>query len=89
MGHDFNGCSAGAGSLSIWTHLLDNIEFFERYQAQSYLGRALKIGVGVLIHQMYEAADAHDSTVVGGLCTTIGAGGGYLSGGGHSLMSSK
>lgn len=88
-GHDFNGRSAGAGALSIWTHQLDNIAFFDEYQTSSYSGRALKIGAGVLVHQMYEAAERHNVTVVGGLCTTVGVGGGYLAGGGHSPMSSK
>lgn len=88
-GHDFNGRSAGAGSLAIWTHSFKDLIFYESYETSNYTGAAFKIGAGIQLFEMYEAAETYGVTTVGGLCTTVGAGGGYLAGGGHSPLSSK
>ena len=44
---------------------------------------ALIIGAGVRIAQMYEAAETAGVLVAGGVSRTVGAGGGYVLGGGH------
>lgn len=87
-GHDFNGRSAGAGSLSIWTHYLKDIKVIERYQCNSYTGRAVKIGAGVQAFELYTAGKKYGFTAVGGEGKTVGIGGGYVAGGGHSPLSS-
>ena len=67
-GHDFSGKSVGAGSLSIWTHNLKDIEFIERYDAKDsdWTGPAFKLGAGVLAYDVYKAASEHGVIVVGG-----------------------
>lgn len=67
-GHDFNAKSTGAGSLSIWTHNLQNIQYLgDDYTAAGYAGPAFKVGAGVTVGQMYAAADAQDLEIVGAI----------------------
>ncbi|KAJ4416694.1 hypothetical protein N0V82_006603 [Gnomoniopsis sp. IMI 355080] len=87
-GHDFCGRSSGAGALSIWTHHLKDLEFIETYTTQNYSGPAIKGGSGVQGFELYEFADANGVVAVGGEGKTVGWGGGYIAGGGHSPLSS-
>lgn len=87
-GHDFSGKSAGANSLSIWTHGLNDIDFLPKYKANGYSGPAFKVGAGVQIRDIYKAAYDQRLVVVGGEGMTVGYAGGYLQGGGHSPLSS-
>ncbi|TEA17243.1 FAD-linked oxidoreductase ZEB1 [Colletotrichum sidae] len=86
-GHDFNGRSSGSGALSVWTHHLKSINFYQSYKTKSYSGPALKVGAGVQGFEVYEAAEKYGVTAVGGEGMTVGFAGGYLAGGGHSPMS--
>ncbi|KAI8293636.1 FAD-linked oxidoreductase ZEB1 [Colletotrichum sp. SAR11_240] len=88
-GHDFNGRSSGSGALSVWTHFLKSINFYNNYKTGSYSGPALKVGAGVQGFELYEAAEKYGVTAVGGEGMTVGYAGGYLAGGGHSPMSPK
>lgn len=66
-GHDFAGKSVGAGSLSIWTHALKDIQFFDNYVDDSgYKGPAVKAGAGVQAFGLYKAANDKGLVVVGG-----------------------
>lgn len=67
-GHDFAAKSMGAGALSIWTHNLDDIVFIKDYEYVDYQGPAFKLGAGVMVYQIYEAAEKEGVSVVGGLC---------------------
>ncbi|RDW85699.1 FAD-binding-containing protein [Coleophoma crateriformis] len=87
-GHDFNGKSAGAGALSIWTHHLKDITVIPKYVSKSYTGQAVKMGAGVQAFEIYAAAKAGGFSVVGGEGRTVGVAGGFLAGGGHSPLSS-
>ncbi|KAI0011536.1 FAD-binding domain-containing protein [Xylariaceae sp. FL0662B] len=90
-GHDFNAKSTGAGSLSVWTHALQDIHYLGStylHFPSGYRGPAFKIGAGVQALKLYEAADQLDLHVVGGIARTVGLGGGYIAGGGHSPLSS-
>jgi FAD/FMN-containing dehydrogenase len=88
-GHDFNGKAAGKGALSIWTHWLKDKAFYPQYKAANgYVGPAIKIGSGVQVWEAYEYAKANGVTVIGGEAITVGMGGGYTAGGGHSPLSS-
>ncbi|KAF2180015.1 FAD-binding domain-containing protein [Zopfia rhizophila CBS 207.26] len=88
-GHDFAGKSAGAGSLSLWTHNLKDITFFDKYVDDSgYTGPAIKAGAGVQAFELYKAASDHGVVVVAGEGQTVGVMGGYIQGGGHSPLSS-
>lgn len=81
------GKSTGKGSLGLWTHHLNSIEFLD-YSSTYFTGKAAKIGAGVRAFEIYEAADAQGLFVLGGDCPAIGIAGGYTQGGGHSLLSS-
>jgi hypothetical protein len=67
-GHCYLGKSNGAGSLSVWTHNLKDIKLLENYQTPEFSGKALKIGAGVTIREVYEAAHKLGVTAVGGIC---------------------
>ncbi|KAL7624629.1 hypothetical protein AAE478_006198 [Parahypoxylon ruwenzoriense] len=90
-GHDFKAKSTGAGALSIWTNALQGIQYLGptyRHAASGYHGPAFKIGAGVQALPLYQAADNLGLHVVGGNTRTVGIGGGYTAGGGHSPLMS-
>ncbi|KAK4501696.1 hypothetical protein PRZ48_007505 [Zasmidium cellare] len=87
-GHDYNGKSAGAGSLGIWTHHLKDIDV-SYYRSAHYTGKAMRMGAGVQGFEAYAAAHKHGVVVLGGECPTVGIAGGYTQGGGHSALGSK
>ncbi|KAF2738971.1 FAD-binding domain-containing protein [Polyplosphaeria fusca] len=88
-GHDFSGKSVGAGSLSIWTHGLKDMQYFENYVDESgYKGPAIKAGAGVQAFDLYKFANDHGVMAVAGEGQTVGVMGGYILGGGHSPLSS-
>ncbi|RSL89929.1 hypothetical protein CEP51_000966 [Fusarium floridanum] len=88
-GHDFLGKNTGEGALSLWTHHLNDIEVIKNYKSPGgrYTGPAFKVGAGVVVHELYEAAEREGYTAVGGECRTVGVAGGYAAGGGHSPVS--
>jgi hypothetical protein len=65
-GHDFGGKSSGAGALSIWTHRLKDIKFYDSYRIPGYSGPAFKLGSGVQAWEMYQAANRQGVITVGG-----------------------
>jgi hypothetical protein len=85
-GHDYNGRSTGKGALSLWTHNLKDIKFVDNYDSDDYQGPAFKLGAGVQMFEVYQAAEEHGVSVVGGICPTVGIAGGYVTGGGHSPL---
>jgi hypothetical protein len=88
-GHDFLGKSTKRGSLSIWTHYLKDLEYIEEYTGKTdYSGPAFKVGAGIQSSEIYDAATAQGKMIVAGEQPTVGYAGGYLSGGGHSPLSS-
>ncbi|KAF2198717.1 FAD-binding domain-containing protein [Delitschia confertaspora ATCC 74209] len=88
-GHDFAGKSTGAGALSIWTHNLKDVTFYDNYVDDSgYKGPALKGGAGLQSFDLYKAANDHGVVVVGGEGQTVGVMGGCIQGGCHSPLSS-
>ncbi|CAH0051863.1 unnamed protein product [Clonostachys solani] len=89
-GHDFLGKNTGRGALSLWTHHLRDIKLIKNYKSAGgrYTGPAFKLGAGVMVYELYEAAEREGYLAVGGECRTVGVSGGYLAGGGHSPISS-
>jgi hypothetical protein len=67
-GHDFADKGIGAGALSLWTHNLDDLEFYNSYTHGDYTGPAWKLGAGVDTETVYESAEANNVTAVGGEC---------------------
>ncbi|TDZ32414.1 FAD-linked oxidoreductase ZEB1 [Colletotrichum spinosum] len=91
-GHDFEGRSAGAGSLAINTHNLKSISFVDKYSGPgSYQGPAITIGAGVQGFEISAAAHARNppQNVVMGECETVGVAGGFLGGGGHGPLTNN
>ena len=88
-GHDFLGKSTGAGALTIWTHHLKSINYIKKFTSPSYTGPALRLGAGVQVGELMEAADRLNVSAAGGECKGVGVAGGYVAGGGHSPLSTK
>jgi FAD/FMN-containing dehydrogenase len=66
-GHDFAGHSAGYGALSIWTHVLKDMMFFDSYVDESgYRGPSIKAGAGVQAFELYKFANDHGVVAVAG-----------------------
>ncbi|KAF9013840.1 FAD-binding domain-containing protein [Hymenopellis radicata] len=88
-GHDFGGRSAMKGSLSIWTRNLETISHDPAFvpEGGNTETLALTIGAGVNWYSVYKYAEANNITAVGGYHPTVGAAGGWLMGGGHSILS--
>jgi hypothetical protein len=67
---------------------LKDIEFIENYKSDSgYEGPVFKVGAGVVVREIYQAAEKYNVTVSGGICESVGFAGGYVVGGGHTPMS--
>ncbi|GJE86543.1 FAD-binding domain-containing protein [Phanerochaete sordida] len=88
-GHDYKGRSSGRNTLSLWvSHLnADLMSFNESFTPEhcdaSY--KAITIGTGVGMQQLYAFADKHSVTAIGGYHKTVATG--YFLGGGHSILS--
>lgn len=69
-GHDFLGKNTGGGALSIWTHNHREIKVIHEYESAGgrYKGPAFKLGPGVMVYELYEAAEREGYTAVGGEC---------------------
>ncbi|KDQ60709.1 hypothetical protein JAAARDRAFT_124199 [Jaapia argillacea MUCL 33604] len=87
-GHDFSGKSAGFASLSVRTHGFKDLTYIANYGGTNYSGPAFKVGTGVQSAQIYAAARDRGLIVIGGEGDSVGYAGGYLTGGGHSPLSS-
>ncbi|KAI1451037.1 FAD binding domain-containing protein [Annulohypoxylon stygium] len=90
-GHDYLGKSTGAYALAIWTHHLKSIDLIKQYQhpSSNYKGPALKVGAGVEGSEIYQFAHERGLMAAAGNCPNVGISGGYVQGGGISILSSK
>ncbi|PKS08601.1 hypothetical protein jhhlp_004987 [Lomentospora prolificans] len=92
-GHDFSGRSMAANSLQIHTRKMKDIEFSDEFVAHgapkdaSPSGKAITIGAGVQLVDLYKFCHEKNVSVVAGFSSTVGAAGGYIQGGGHSVIS--
>ncbi|KAJ7023583.1 FAD-binding domain-containing protein [Mycena alexandri] len=89
-GHDLFGRSRRRDSLGLWTRNLQTMSYEPSFVAEGCKGSshlAITTGAGVTLAQVYQFADQHDSTFIGGYSETVGASGGWLMGGGHSVLS--
>ncbi|KAK2751088.1 hypothetical protein FQN57_000163 [Myotisia sp. PD_48] len=91
-GHDFLGRSSAPDSLQISTSFLNSINFHDDFTAQGAgrgtrgHGAAVTVGAGVQFKDLYAAAGMQKLSVVGGFASTVGVAGGYIQGGGHSML---
>ncbi|KAK0649854.1 hypothetical protein B0T16DRAFT_457225 [Cercophora newfieldiana] len=88
-GHDFGGRSTGAGSLSIWTHNLNALEFVPDFESPGYSGMAVLVGAGVQAWELRDFASRNKVTVLHPGGSTVGVAGGWFASGGHGPLTSK
>ncbi|KUJ13687.1 FAD-binding domain-containing protein [Mollisia scopiformis] len=88
-GHNLRGQSAGAGSLSVWTHHLKDFDFLPSFSISNFSSRAARVAVGLQSSDLAAAALEANVTLVipGGV--TVGGVGGWFMGGGHGFHTSK
>ncbi|KAK4222036.1 hypothetical protein QBC38DRAFT_490871 [Podospora fimiseda] len=90
-GHDTSGRNIGAGSLSVFTHFLKGFEFLPNYKQPggNYRGPAARVGSGLQVWEAFRETERYNVTLTAASCLTVGSYGGWISGGGHSPLSSK
>ena len=86
--------SSDAPSLGIWTHKLKSQIFHSAFVPKSAPKgtkalQAVTLGAGEQWLDVYRAAAQQGRVVVGGHARTVGAVGGYLTGGGHGPFANK
>ncbi|KAI5776948.1 FAD/FMN-containing protein [Geopyxis carbonaria] len=90
-GHDHLGRSSGKGAFAIWTHNLKGREWHDLFVTKGAPAGsgvpAVTLQAGEQWLDVYRDAAVHNRIVVGGSARTVGAAGGYLTGGGHSAFS--
>ncbi|KAJ7110724.1 hypothetical protein C8R43DRAFT_162562 [Mycena crocata] len=88
-GHDYKGRSSAPKSLALWMHNLKDISYHPDFTPEgcSVAQPGATFGAGVQWADAYDFADAHNITVVGGSDRSVGVVGGWLQGGGHSVLS--
>ncbi|KAJ9644942.1 hypothetical protein H2204_001404 [Knufia peltigerae] len=89
-GHDIPGRSSGPEALSVWTHNIRGVNVtMGDVRAKKYGAvAAVKIAAGMQMREIYAEAVRHNITVVGGGDVDVGIGG-WITGAGHSPISSK
>ena len=90
-GHDYLGRSSAPNSLSIWTRHIQGLTFHDGFKPKGCRTKintsAVTVAAGVPMLEIDEQAHLRNLTIVGGGAGTVGIGG-YLTGGGHSALSS-
>ncbi|KAI8214680.1 FAD-linked oxidoreductase ZEB1 [Colletotrichum sp. SAR 10_77] len=89
-GHDYLGRSFAPGSLSIWMHHMQDMQYHDAgFQLTgsdiTIEGNAVTVGGGTELYNAQKALAEHGQAIVGGGCGTVGVGG-FTPGGGHSLL---
>lgn len=86
-GHSYQGTSAGADSLLVWTRHMNDVALHDAFVAQGCAGSvlpqpAVTLGSGAMWMDAYNAVTTHGGRYVqGGGCTTVGVAGLVQSGG--------
>lgn len=89
-GHDYLGRSSAPNSLSIWVHHMKGImmhpDSFRPVGCNVTVpGHAITAAAGTQMLEAYRATAPHNRTVVGGNGRTVALGG-FVTGGGHSIL---
>ncbi len=93
-GHDYLGRSSAPDSLLVWTHKLRRVAmqdaFVPRGCPAAQAGPAVTLEAGTRWLEAYqEVTVKHGQYVQGGGCTSVGAAGGFMQGGGFGSWSRK
>ncbi|KAJ7093986.1 FAD-binding domain-containing protein [Mycena belliarum] len=89
-GHDYKGRSVSKGSLNLWTRKLDSLLYTPNFTPEGgnkVYKNTITFGAGVPFEDLYRFADENNLTIVGGYHQTVTASGGWVMGGGHSILS--
>ncbi|KAK7531271.1 hypothetical protein IWX49DRAFT_512305 [Phyllosticta citricarpa] len=88
-GHDYKGRSSAPNSLALWlTNLKPPMKLERNFQPEgcpSPAGDGITMGGGQGMRALYKFAEGNGVTVPGGTSSTVGAAGGWISGGGHGF----
>ncbi|KAI1172248.1 FAD-binding domain-containing protein [Nemania sp. FL0916] len=89
-GHDFQGRSQAPGALSIWVRHMQSLEIHDNEFKPTGCNfsidtPAVTVGGGSQLGPIYEELDKIGRVVVGGNSKSVSVGG-YLTGGGHSIL---
>ncbi|KAL9607636.1 MAG: hypothetical protein Q9167_007470 [Letrouitia subvulpina] len=86
-GHDYLGRSTAPHALSLWMHNFQSpIKLTEKFVpegSKDVVGKVVTFGAGRQFDGIYKFAEANKVTVLGGTSATVGAAGGWITGGGH------
>ena len=94
-GHDYLGRSNAPDSLLVWTHEMRTVSIAPAFVARGCPDTARRtpavtVGAGARWLEAYQAVTVHDGRYVqGGGCTSVGAAGGFMQGGGFGSWSKK
>ncbi|KAI1446525.1 FAD-binding domain-containing protein [Annulohypoxylon stygium] len=91
-GHDYMTRNSQKGALALWMHKLQDLAFHEDYlpegcTANLSVGRTVTTGAGASAGDIQNFAHERGSTFITGYSPTIAASGGWVLGGGHSVLS--
>ncbi|KAF2738272.1 FAD-binding domain-containing protein [Polyplosphaeria fusca] len=89
-GHDYLSRSTGQGSLTIWTHYMNDVKLIKGFKTCYSDNRqdVISVGPGVTAQQLYAAGANYGVVTIGSFTATVGAAGGYVLGGGSGPLSS-
>ncbi|KAI3335440.1 hypothetical protein F4824DRAFT_489622 [Ustulina deusta] len=90
-GHDFQGRSQAPGALSIWVHHMQSYETHDTFKPTGCnftIDTPAVTAGGSPVGALYDELDKINQTVVGGTSKSVSVGG-YLTGGGHSILSPR
>ena len=93
-GHDYLGRSNAPDSLLVWTHNMRRISMYDAFVPtgcpMTTASRAVSLEAGTRWLEAYQEVTVNNGRYVqGGGCTTVGAVGGFLQGGGFGSWSKK
>ncbi|KAI8964492.1 FAD-binding domain-containing protein [Daldinia sp. FL1419] len=91
-GHDYMTRNSQKGAIALWVHKLKGLTFNHDFVPEGCgaalrAGRTITAGTGVSTGDIYNFAYQHDSTFIGGYSPSVAASGGWVLGGGHSVLS--
>ncbi|KAI1872269.1 uncharacterized protein JN550_003988 [Neoarthrinium moseri] len=91
-GHDYQGRSIAPGALTIWIHHMQGLQTHTSFQPKgcnfSIEGNAVTAAGATQMGTLYEELDKINQTVVGGGGKTVAVGG-FITGGGHSILAPR
>jgi hypothetical protein len=92
-GHDYLGRSNAPDSLLVWTHRMRQVTTRDAFTpagcSNAAARPAVTVEAGARWLEVYREARSHGRYVQGGGCTSVGAAGGFLQGGGFGSWSRK